>query len=147
ERTLDAAPVLCGAADAGMEDALGIVGLTDSIDPSGTDLAFGFGFGGCLGTAQHALGKSHEIMIAAFVLIDRLIPRFWAAADGLDTALSTRELEVLRYLAAGLRRDRIAWKLDISLPTVDLHAANLRKKLGAHTLPHAVAKGYRYGLL
>jgi DNA-binding CsgD family transcriptional regulator len=54
-------------------------------------------------------------------------------------ALSVREHAVLKLFATGLRRDRIAYRLNISLPTVDMHSRNLRRKLGARTTPEAVA--------
>ncbi|KDB02550.1 transcriptional regulator [Defluviimonas sp. 20V17] len=61
--------------------------------------------------------------------------------------LTAREQDVLELLAGGLRRDRIAWTLGISLPTVDLHARNLRRKLSALTTSEAVACAVRIGLL
>lgn len=61
--------------------------------------------------------------------------------------LTAREHDVLELLAGGLRRDRIAWQLGISLPTVDLHARNLRRKLSALTTSEAVACAIRIGLL
>ncbi|MBT9385963.1 helix-turn-helix transcriptional regulator [Pseudooceanicola sp. CBS1P-1] len=54
-------------------------------------------------------------------------------------ALSPRECEVLRHAARGLRRDRIAHALNISVPTVDMHCRNLRRKLHARTTSEAVA--------
>jgi DNA-binding CsgD family transcriptional regulator len=56
-------------------------------------------------------------------------------------ALSRREHEILLLSAKGLRRDRMAHHLGISIATVDLHCANLRRKLGAKTTSEAVAKG------
>lgn len=56
-------------------------------------------------------------------------------------ALSRRENEILLLSAKGLRRDRMAHSMGISIATVDLHCANLRKKLGAKTTSEAVAKG------
>ena len=61
--------------------------------------------------------------------------------------LSPREKAVLTLLAAGRRRDRIAWELNISLPTVDMHSRNLRQKLKAQTLSEAVATAARCGLI
>ncbi|WP_158243094.1 helix-turn-helix transcriptional regulator [Acidimangrovimonas sediminis] len=72
-----------------------------------------------------------------------------ALADPEPTAspLTRREHAVLELLAAGYRRDRIAWELNISLPTVDLHARNLRRKLSALTTSEAVATATRIGLV
>ena len=53
--------------------------------------------------------------------------------------LSPRERECLRWLAAGLRYDRIAERLGISLVTVELHVANAKRKLCAKTREQALA--------
>lgn len=54
--------------------------------------------------------------------------------------LTPREMDILFLLAKGLRRDRMAYQLDISVATVDFHSASLRKKLDARTSTEAVAK-------
>lgn len=61
--------------------------------------------------------------------------------------LTPRELDVLHGLARGYRRDQLAHALGLALPTVDLHGASLRRKLGARTIPEAVAIAFRLGLL
>jgi DNA-binding CsgD family transcriptional regulator len=61
--------------------------------------------------------------------------------------LTPRERDVLQGLIRGRRRDQLAHDLDLSVPTVDLHSANLRRKLGARTIPEAVAIAARLGLL
>ncbi|WP_170162707.1 helix-turn-helix transcriptional regulator [Pacificibacter maritimus] len=68
---------------------------------------------------------------------------FWMRAniEMLDISapeLSVRERAALNLFAAGLRRDRVAHELNISLPTVDMHSRNLRRKLWARTTPEAV---------
>lgn len=54
--------------------------------------------------------------------------------------LTPREWDVLFLAAKGLRRDRMAFALGLSVATIDLHCANLRKKMGARTTAEAVAK-------
>ena len=54
--------------------------------------------------------------------------------------LTQREWDVLFLAAKGMRRDRMAHALGISVATVDLHCANLRRKTGARTTAEAVAK-------
>jgi DNA-binding CsgD family transcriptional regulator len=46
-----------------------------------------------------------------------------------------------------LRNDRIAEKLGISRPTVELHLANARRKLNAKTREQALARAVALGLL
>lgn len=52
--------------------------------------------------------------------------------------LTARELDVLDGLMRGRRRDQLAHDLGVTVPTVDLHSANIRRKLGARTMPEAV---------
>jgi len=54
-------------------------------------------------------------------------------------ALSTRELEVLRHVADGLRNAEIAEALWVSPATVRKHLENIYVKLGVHTRTAAVA--------
>lgn len=61
--------------------------------------------------------------------------------------LTPRERDVLTGLVRGLRRDQLAHDLDLSVPTVDLHSANMRRKLGARTIPEAIAIALKLGLL
>ena len=65
----------------------------------------------------------------------------------LATALSVREQDVLRYLAAGLRNDAIARKLGIAEITVRMHLTAARRKLGAATREQAIALAIRTGQL
>jgi pimeloyl-ACP methyl ester carboxylesterase/DNA-binding CsgD family transcriptional regulator len=62
-------------------------------------------------------------------------------------ALSGRELEVLRLVAAGLDDDDIAERLVISPHTVHRHVANIRTKLGLGSRAAAVGAAARAGLV
>ena len=53
--------------------------------------------------------------------------------------LTTRQLQVLRYIAQGDTNKQIALKLCLSHETVRLHVYNLMKKLNARNRAHAVA--------
>lgn len=64
-----------------------------------------------------------------------------------SVTLTPRERDVLDGLAQGYRRDQLAHALGLALPTVDLHGASLRRKLGARTIPEAIAIAFRLGLL
>lgn len=61
--------------------------------------------------------------------------------------LAPRERECLQWLAAGLKSDRIAERMGISHRTVEFHFRNARKKLGASTREHALAKALIDGLI
>jgi len=61
--------------------------------------------------------------------------------------LTPRERDVLHGLIRGLRRDQLGHDLDLAMPTIDLHSANLRRKLGARTIAEAVAIAFKLGLV
>jgi DNA-binding CsgD family transcriptional regulator len=61
--------------------------------------------------------------------------------------LTPRERECLECLAQGLTNAGIAARLGLALPTVAMHLANARKRLGAHTREEAVAKAVSLGLI
>jgi DNA-binding CsgD family transcriptional regulator len=61
--------------------------------------------------------------------------------------LSRRENEVLTWVAEGKSAIEIAKILNIGKRTVEDHARNAIRKLGASNRPHAVAIALRFGLL
>lgn len=63
------------------------------------------------------------------------------------SALSERELEVLRRVDAGLSDAEIASELVVELSTVRWHLRNIFQKLGAHRRTQALAIGRSLGLL
>lgn len=56
-------------------------------------------------------------------------------------SLSPREREVLRYLSTGQTNKQIAYELDISIRTVEMHRANLMRRLGVRTTPEVIRIG------
>jgi DNA-binding NarL/FixJ family response regulator len=63
------------------------------------------------------------------------------------SALTPREVEVLRLLADGLSHEEIGRQLEIGPETVRTHARKAADRLGARTRTQAVAKAIRLGLL
>ena len=63
------------------------------------------------------------------------------------TALTPRELEVLRLVAHGLGNKEIAAELALSTHTVKYHLASVLAKLGVRSRTEAVSRGIRTGLL
>ncbi|HEY6780411.1 MAG TPA: alpha/beta fold hydrolase [Thermoleophilaceae bacterium] len=78
-------------------------------------------------------------------------PAPWPGASsgvpGEQPGLSTRELEVLRLVAAGLSDAEIAERLVLSAHTVHRHMANIRTKLRQPSRAAAVAQAGRLGLI
>ena len=63
------------------------------------------------------------------------------------TALTPRELDVLRLVAHGLGNKEIAAELQLSTHTVKYHLASVLAKLGVRSRTEAVSRGIRTGLL
>jgi ATP/maltotriose-dependent transcriptional regulator MalT len=64
-----------------------------------------------------------------------------------STALTRRELEIVRLVAEGLSNQMIGKRLFVSDHTVHRHMANILGKLGVSTRAAAVAQAARRGLL
>jgi DNA-binding NarL/FixJ family response regulator len=62
-------------------------------------------------------------------------------------ALTKRELQVLRRMADGMSNAEIGRELYVSEDTVKTHARRLFRKLGVRDRAHAVAAGFRAGLV
>jgi DNA-binding CsgD family transcriptional regulator len=62
-------------------------------------------------------------------------------------ALTAREREVLRLLAAGKRNQEIADALCVSLKTVEFHVGHVLEKLGARSRTEAIVEARRQGLV
>jgi len=63
-----------------------------------------------------------------------------------EAALTEREREVLRLIAAGESNAEIAHRLGLSIHTVERHAANIYPKIGARGRADATAWALRHGL-
>lgn len=69
-----------------------------------------------------------------------------AEAEVILAALTPRERDVLEGLARGLPNKTIAYDLDISPRTVEVHRANLMIKLGVRSLSEALRIAFAAGL-
>jgi DNA-binding NarL/FixJ family response regulator len=89
-------------------------------------------------TVSQILSESSAILAAPY---PRAVPR------GRPPMLTERELEVLAGMCEGRSNAEIGRSLFLSEDTVKTHARRLFKKLGALDRAHAVALGYRWGLV
>jgi DNA-binding NarL/FixJ family response regulator len=76
-----------------------------------------------------------------------LTRRAGSGTDPDDPGLTSRELEVLRLVAAGQSNREIAAALVISPKTASVHVSNILAKLGAATRTEAAVKAHELGLL
>lgn len=75
------------------------------------------------------------------------LSRFIIEDEEMIERLSDRELEVLRFIEAGLSNRKIAEELYISLSTVKTHLRNIYSKLDVNSRTQATAKAKKLGLL
>lgn len=62
-------------------------------------------------------------------------------------SLTPRQLEVLQLVANGASYKVVAYKLSISVRTVEVHATLIVDRLDAINITHAVAIGIRKGII
>jgi LuxR family maltose regulon positive regulatory protein len=102
---------------------------------------------------QHAADHIDPGYLAALVRAcgqaDAVPPpgRAATAPPGLVEALTDRELEVLRLIAAGKSNQRIAHDLVVALDTVKKHVTHVLGKLGAANRTEAAARARQLGLI
>jgi LuxR family transcriptional regulator, maltose regulon positive regulatory protein len=97
-------------------------------------------------TLRRAPSGSHRAALAQRLRSRAPAPRR-TANSGTPFAPSSREREILRYLATGLSNREIAAELYISLNTMKTHVRSLYRRLGVSSRSQAVAAGRARGLL
>jgi DNA-binding NarL/FixJ family response regulator len=63
------------------------------------------------------------------------------------SALTGRELEIMRLIASGSTNSAIAYQLAISAKTVEKHRSNLMRKMGVENLAGLITRGVKLGLI
>ena len=103
-----------------------------------------------LGAQQPVSAVLPTVVPAQRVDVPALLPARISSVVGRPTrsvALTERELQVLRGMADGRSNAEIGRELFVSEDTVKTHARRLFRKLGARDRAHAVAAGFRAGLV
>ena len=95
--------------------------------------------GGAVATGTGVVGEAREALVPSQREEDGVRIR--------RPALTERELQVLRGMADGKSNAEIGRDLFVSEDTVKTHARRLFRKLGARDRAHAVAAGFRTGLV
>jgi DNA-binding NarL/FixJ family response regulator len=90
-----------------------------------------------------------EIIRAVYAGQKRIPPDIAAeVAEHLaDESLTSREVDVLRLIAAGNANKQIADQLSIGESSVKSHVASILSKLGANDRAHAVTLGLKRGII
>ncbi len=134
--------------DLGLRSAIGIpIPKPDSTYLAGAGLLFDLGEKDCH-DVLHRHGEEMSLLVNTmhrFIADHELQGNddLYFARHGKDQnrkdILTTREKDVLRFLAVGLRPDRIAEKMDLQIPTIHMHIQKARRRLGASTREQAIA--------
>jgi DNA-binding NarL/FixJ family response regulator len=103
-------------------------------------------------TAADTLAAALTAVARGLVVLDPALGGVMLAArERVSTppgeSLTSRELEVLQYLAEGLPNKAIALKLGISEHTIKFHVNAILGKLGAQSRTEAVVRASRLGLI
>jgi DNA-binding NarL/FixJ family response regulator len=80
------------------------------------------------------------------IVVDSEGAKLGETAKSRTSTLTTREVEVLRYIARGLAKKQIASLMHISVKTVDKHSVNLMTKLDIHDRVELARFAIREGL-
>lgn len=103
----------------------------------------------CSQDEWHKLLKEHrtDFMLLAHFTHQRVLKLAGYEAAAPTRALSSRERDALRMIAAGLSRGQAADKLGISENTFRVYIDSARHKLCALNIPHAVALAAHKGII
>jgi DNA-binding NarL/FixJ family response regulator len=107
------------------------------------------------GARGYVLKNANDLDLASAIknvaagksVIDPQLQRTETLKGERDTALTTRELEVLQHIVAGKSNKEIAAELDLSVNTVSVHRANIMDRLGIHKTAELVVYAIRNGLV
>jgi DNA-binding NarL/FixJ family response regulator len=107
------------------------------------------------GARGYVLKNANDLDLASAIkniaagksVIDPQLQRTETLKGERDTALTTRELEVLQHIVAGKSNKEIASELDLSVNTVSVHRANIMDRLGIHKTAELVVYAIRNGLV
>jgi len=114
---------------------------------------------GTIGFALHDAGHRHYLLMlsewrgerdalaALFLRVTAIVDRYGSRASPSKMVLSSRELDCLRWAAAGKSSEEIALILSLSSHTVNEYLKQAMRKLDAVTRIQAVAAACRLGLI
>lgn len=88
-----------------------------------------------------------DLQMSAIYMHDRVMKSDHLTEILRYPALSTREIEILQWVASGKTQQDVADILSISSRTVEVHLRSTREKLNALSTPQAVGRGISMGLI
>jgi DNA-binding NarL/FixJ family response regulator len=80
-------------------------------------------------------------------VVDAFVERRDASLPSLESPLTARQREILQLLAEGHSTKEIAYRLGVSIKTVESHRAQIMKRLDIWDVPGLVRYAIRSGLV
>lgn len=93
------------------------------------------------------LARAIKGVAAGQSVLDPQVKRAETLKGERESALTSRELEILQHIVAGKSNKEIAGELDLSVNTVSVHRANIMDRLGIHKTAELVVYAIRNGLV
>src|SRR5882672_5187066 len=93
------------------------------------------------------LARAIKGVAAGKSVLDPQVQRSETLKGERESALTTRELEVLQHIVSGKSNKEIASELNLSVNTVSVHRANIMDRLGIHKTAELVVYAIRNGLV
>jgi DNA-binding NarL/FixJ family response regulator len=128
-----------------------ILMLTMFTDPGTVTDAVKAGADGYLskGASEAALTDAIRQILEGRAVLDPRVTQgvFGRLTDKDPTALTDRELDVLRQISQGQSTKEVAAHLYLSEETIKTHLKNIFRKLGVHDRAEAVAEAFRRGVV
>jgi DNA-binding NarL/FixJ family response regulator len=93
------------------------------------------------------LAKAIKSVAAGQSVLDPSVRKAETLRGERESALTSRELEILQHIVAGKSNKEIASELDLSVNTVSVHRANIMDRLGIHKTAELVVYAIRNGLV
>ena len=133
---------------------IAVIVLTMEMDPDWLDAIFDAGAGGAISKSTHPLALATLVRETVNGHVVHGYKRLTAPADHAaqrasdeDSALTMRELEVLRLVAAGATNGEIARALWVTEQTVKFHLSNVYRKLNVTNRTEASHYAHVNGLV
>jgi len=89
------------------------------------------------------LARAIKGVAAGKSVLDPQVQRSETLKGERESALTTRELEVLQHIVSGKSNKEIASELNLSVNTVSVHRANIMDRLGIHKTAELVVYAIR----
>jgi DNA-binding NarL/FixJ family response regulator len=128
--------------------AVKIVLLTSSMEPAWLAQASAAGVDAAIHKSRAALSVGALVReVVAGNIFHTFVPARVHVEAPMPSCLTSRELEILRLVAAGTPNGEIGAQLWIAEQTVKYHLSNVYRKLGVANRTQASSYAHRYGLL